>query len=301
MIPGMVWMAAAGVVWASEGGGSAVATRVPVEARAWLDGAVTPSGGRLAVQVEADAGVAVELAPPVAEGLTFTMGGPPRVEQIAGREVRTVTWAFAGPAGHYEVKPGGGTYSGAMSGEIAVSPIFVDMGVDPVRPQEISDIAEPSRVWTIPWGTLAIVGGVGALAVGGTALAFRRKPAATSDVPVDPPDVVALRAWDAVRRDSALDPHAKALELSRIFREYAEEVLRFPATAWTTTESLDYLASLPHLAQGNVPRAKRMLRATDRVKYAEAATTHELLDEWDADLRAFVAATRPRGWEEVKR
>ncbi len=272
-----------------------------LKGRAWLEAAPSASGGRLAVQVEYPRGKEVVVEPPVAEGLTFETAGPPRREAIGDRWVETTVWSFQGDGGHYEVRPGSVRASDALGPSIPISSLFVDLGVEPVRPAEIADIEEPARLWSVPWRGLAVAGGLSAAsaAVGGWYLR-RRRPAPIA-VAVEPPDVIALRAWDSVRSSPALDAHAKALELSRIFREYAEEVLRFPATAWTTTESLAYLTSLPHLAAGNVPRAKRMLRATDRVKYAEVETSEEWLEEWDADLRAFVASTRPRGWDEVQR
>jgi hypothetical protein len=268
--------------------------------RAWLDGSPRDGAGRLVVQAELPDGVEIEVQPPSAEGLTFDPVGEPREEHFGGRSVQTRTWAFHGQNAHYEIHPGALRLPGA-SAPVTAPSIFLDLGVEPIRPGEIADIEDPSRVWSVPWTLLGVVGGVLALVGGGVAFAFRRPPAAVAQPMVEAPDVRALRAWEAVRRDATLDSHARAVELSRIFREYAEEVLRFPATAWTTSESLEYLASLVHLPQGNVPRAKRLLRATDRVKYAEASMGAELIEEGDADLRAFIEATRPRAWQEGAR
>ena len=89
----------------------------------------------------------------------------------------------------------------------------------------------------------------------------------------------------------------KAKALSSIFRDYAEAVLSFPASAWTTTEILEKMRSMSHLAEGNVPRARRLLRATDKVKYAEHRPGEDFFEDLDADLRAFVGSTRPHAWK----
>ena len=106
---------------------------------------------------------------------------------------------------------------------------------------------------------------------------------------------VALEAWDRIRGDAALQVEQKATALAELFRVYVEGVLGFEATARTTREILDHLGSLTHLPEGNVHRAKRILRATDLVRFAEdrPRTPEEWLADLDADLRGFVDATRP--------
>jgi hypothetical protein len=42
---------------------------------------------------------------------------------------------------------------------------------------------------------------------------------------------------------------------------------------------------------------RRILRATDKVKYAESRPSPEFFEELDSDLRAFIDATRPRTLE----
>jgi hypothetical protein len=116
--------------------------------------------------------------------------------------------------------------------------------------------------------------------------------------PAVPPDVACLRAWDAVRRDTTLSIDEKAAALSVLFRAYVEDVLGFEATARTTSEILEHLRGLTHLPEGNVTRAQRVLRATDRVKFAEHRPAEDWLAELDADLRAFVHSTRPSVWRD---
>jgi hypothetical protein len=195
----------------------------------------------------------------------------------------------------YEIPPLTAVWTGP-DGTTAVGrsvPLWVDLGVEPPRSGEPADIVEPATDGLMGWFVAAALLAA-TLAVGAAlwrAVRPRHVPVAP---PADPPDVVALRAWEAVRSDPLLDPHRKALALSRLFREYVEAVLAFPATAFTTTQSVDHLKSLPHLPDPNVPRARRLLMATDRVKYAEARVTGALFDELDRDLRGFVGDTRPR-------
>ncbi|HMV70485.1 MAG TPA: hypothetical protein PKA64_26830 [Myxococcota bacterium] len=128
----------------------------------------------------------------------------------------------------------------------------------------------------------------------------RRRPARPAPVIVAPPEaphLAALRRWEAVRADPSLDDHARALALSEIFRDYVEATLSFAARALSTTEILRHLEQLTFLPRENLPRAKRLLRATDRVKYADDQPGTDLFEELDSDLRAFVESTRPKSWD----
>jgi hypothetical protein len=271
----------------------------PVTVSMWIDGQVTSGGGALVVQTSFDRDG--ELSPPVptAQNLTFEPDGPPVVEQVASHQVVRQRYVFRGKQGSHEIPPLIATWTGpdGQEEQAETAPVWVDMGVDAPDVGELVDIVEPPTVWTIPWVPLAAVAGTGLLFVGGVAFAFTR-PRREREVVVVPeaPDIVAIRAWEAVRSDEAMAPEEKAEALSRIFREYVESVLAFEATAWTTTEILGRLAGMGHLPEGNVPRAKRLLRATDRVKFAEATPESELFDDLDADLRAFVGTTRPTAW-----
>ena len=262
----------------------------------------TEAGSTLVVQTRFDPGGEVTLPQPPADpasAMTFEPVGEPGRERIGGHEVVTQRWKWSATKGNYEIPALTAHWKGPESeADAASSPLFVDVDSEPLgREGDLADIEEPARVWTIPWRGIALAGGVGALLLGGVALAFRtggrRGPVY---IPPEPPDVVALRQWDAVRADPLLDDHQKAVQISRIFRVYAEVVLGFPATAYTTSEILARMVDLPHLPDGNVPRAKRLLRATDRVKFAGEAARTDLFDELDADLRTFIGSTRPHSW-----
>lgn len=274
-----------------------------VEVRSWLEGEVNAKGGTLVVQTVYEPGGEVDLPRPDVEGLTFEASDDPMVEQVGTREVLTQRYRFSGTKGMYEIGPLVATWHGGEEPVSAgSSPLFVDISVDAPREAEPADIVEPAAMIAIPWGFI----GAGALGVavlgGGVWVAFgltRRRE--VPEAPPEPPDVICMRAWEVIRADPRLDDYAKAEHLSRIYRIYTEAVLAFPATAWTTTEILTHLRSLTHMPEGNVPRAKRLLRATDRVKYADHRPEHDFFDDLDADLRAFVASTRPQRWDGEER
>ncbi len=270
-----------------------------VVVRAFLDGAPGAAGGSLILQTEYDLAGEIEIPTPAVEGLEFLPVGDPVVEAMGEREVVSQKYAFSGSKGSYVIEAMTATWRGPEGDVLgASSPLFVDLGVEPPgRDGEVFDIQNPSRVWVLPWGPVCAVGGVGLFMFGGIVLAFRKDWSRSSkQTPPEPPDLVAIRRWEAVRGDSARDDFQKAQALSRIFRDYAEAVLSFPASAWTTTEILARLRGMAHLVEGNVPRARRLLRATDRVKYAEQQPGRDFFEDLDADLRAFVGSTRPHAW-----
>jgi hypothetical protein len=269
----------------------------PIELRVFL-GPPKPGGGTLVVQAEYAADGQVRLPDPEVDRLRFEPDGEPLAEQVGDRSVLTQRYVFRGPAGSYEIPPLVATWTReGESFEASSRSVFVDLDTKPPREGELADIVEPPAVWRVPWGPVLLVG---ALFAAGLLIAFR--PRRARELPPelpDPPDVVALAAWDAVRQDPALTIDDKAREVARIFREYVEAVLGFEASSRTTSELLAHLQSLQHLPEGNVPRARRVLRAADRVKYAEDRPRTDVagwLSELDADLRAFVESTRPSSW-----
>lgn len=278
-----------------------VAEGPPIELRVALDGAPRKGGGALVVQAEYDADGTVSMPEPVADGLTFEADGPPRTERIGDRAVVTQRYVFRGTSGSYEIPPLVAQWQGADPAPVDASStsVFVDIDAKAPTEGELVDIVEPPPVRRIPW---LAAGGIAALFAGGLWLAFRpRRVRELPKAPPVPPDVAALRAWDAVRNDPSVPIEEKAKRLAALFRVYVEAVLGFEATSRTTTEIVDHLQGLVHLPEGNVPRARRILRATDRVKFAEERPAGEWLEELDADLRAFVDSTRPSAWKSPSR
>jgi len=265
----------------------------PVEVRAALEREPEGGGGVLVVRVEHDPDIDIDLPVPQASGLEFELLEAPDIEELGSANVITQRFRFSGSRGHYEIQPVTVSYPGPDGEPVTAQSdaIFLDLETDPVEVGEIEDIEDPAATGTsLPW----ILLGAG-LVAGGVVIAFwprRSRPTVTKRPPL-PPHLEALQAWEAVRADPSRTDEDKARELSVIFRRYVEAVMRVEATALTTSEILAYLQELRQLPQGNVPRAKRLLRATDRIKFAEERPSDELLDDLDADLRAFVEATRP--------
>lgn len=268
-----------------------------VEVRDWL-ASLSSAGGTIAFQVESVPDAQVHLPEPEVEGIEITPDGEPRIERIGDRSVETRFWKFKGESGHYIVPaPSVPWTRGTETGVAEGTALYFDLATDPLKVGDIGDIVEPEPVWTVPWSFVAGAVLIGGLVFAGLYIAFRSTKAVPVVKPPEAPDLVALRAWAGVRKDPSLSDFDKALALSRIFREYTEATLHFPATKNTTPETLEQLGDLPHLPEGNVTRAKRLLRATDRVKYADVAPGADVFDELDADLRAFIADTRPSSWE----
>jgi hypothetical protein len=268
----------------------------------FLEGEPKAGGGALVVQASFDPEGQLQPPLPVAEGLTFEPDGGPQLERVGTHQVIRQRYVFRGSKGAYEIPPLIATWTGPDGAEAQAETraVWVDLGVEAPEVGELADIVEPSPIWTIPWGPILAVGGAGLLLVGGVVFAFARPRASGAALtPREPPDVRVIHAWEAVRADASLDDEAKAEALSRLFREYTEEVLAFSATAWTTTEILAKLKTMVQLPEGNVPRAKRLLRATDRIKFADAKAGQDLFEELDSDLRAFVGSTLPAAWKEV--
>lgn len=269
----------------------------PVRVRVMLDGEPRPGGGDLVVQIDYDDDGAISVSELSAQGLSFTANGSPSLEDLGARDVVTQRYVYQGSSGHYEIRPLAVRWTPADGGEpveATSTPVFLDIEADPLTGGDLADIEEPSAIWDIPWLPVLTVGGVFVL---GMAVAFwpRRRQEEEVEAPL-PPHEAALAAWEAVRWDAALSDEDKARELSVIFRDYTEAALGFEASAWTTSEILRQLRAMTRLPEGNVPRAKRMLRATDRIKFAEERPTEELIEELDADLRAYVSDTRPAVW-----
>lgn len=260
------------------------------EVRSWIDD-VSAVGGTLTGQVVAPTSDDLQLASPESQGLTFEALGDPRLEQAGSSTIVTQQWSFSGEKGNYRIDGPAVLFE---DGERLVAPsLFVDMGVEAPSEGTLADIDDPTQVDPFPAVAVAVGSGVALLFFSGVWFAMRSRP---TEVPktVLSPDIIALRAWDKVQRDTTLNDHERALAISDIFRTYAESVLAFPATAWTSTEILRYLEGLQHLSAANLPRAKGLLRATDRVKFADEAATAELFERLGADLEAFVQSTRPR-------
>jgi hypothetical protein len=105
---------------------------------------------------------------------------------------------------------------------------------------------------------------------------------------------VARRAWDEARR-AGLDDHALALRLSNVLRTYFDDAIGFPASARTTREILVHLEGVLDAAHRG--RARHILDATDRLKFAREGGGAGFFEALDDDFAAVLEATRPRAEE----
>jgi hypothetical protein len=250
------------------------------------------------VQVVQADGVELSVGEPAAEGLEAALEEE-RTEPFDGWSLTTRRYALRGSPGSYVVSVGGASalHPDGRQEQLEVPPAFVDIGVDgPMAELEGLAMPVPPEPPTWPWVLAA--GVLIGLLIATLIWWWRRRKRATQRVLAEPPHVSALLAWQVVLEDRALSDHARALQLSEVFRRYLEAVHPMAATALTTREICDVI-----YAQGLVPgalldRARRILSATDLLKFARQGGGVEFFHELDRDFQAYVAATRP-GWSAV--
>lgn len=224
---------------------------------------------------------------PEIEGLSST---PVDARSVDGERAATLqTWELRGEPGSHVIPGFQVTFTGEDGSErvVETAALFADIGA-PGPSSELAGMAlapvpEPMPSW--PFVVMA-----GLLVMGAGGLWWRRRTAAAAPPPPPiPPDVLALRAWEGLQADAALDDHGRAVALSELFRRYLEAVLPVAATTATSREILEGLQLAPDLVQ----RTRRLLTATDLIKFARKGGGTDLFSELDGDLRAVIAATRP--------
>lgn len=258
-----------------------------------------PTGGpvTLTVQVALADGWSLELPDPVVEGLTVERVGEPHSRRLGDRDAQDLSFALTGEDGSYLIDIPEVVASGPAGESLPLDPepLFVDIGAAGPS-SEVTDFVSTPPPEPVPWAWIAC-GGVAALAGAGLALWAWRRRSPVLAPPPPPPDVATLAAWQQARdahRAGDLTDHALAVTLSSLFRDYLEAVLAFPAPARTTREILSYLRHHGLLTDSQRGRARAVLTATDRVKFAREGGGDDFFDALDADLRAVVDATRPR-------
>jgi hypothetical protein len=256
----------------------------------------TPQGQVLEVRVSSPADAKLTTTEPAVEALRFEKVGE-RTERVGDQVVTTRRYTVQGPPSSYVVEGLCATVEGSSDPPSCAPALYVDVGVKPDRSQMADILAPTPTTPPFPWAITAGVVLVGGGLMAGGLVLWRRRPAPLLEPLADePPDVLAIRRWESVRDDASLTDEERALALSEIFRAYLEATLDFPARSWTSTETLAHLERLDALPKINVPRAKRLLRATDRVKYAGARPGESFFVDLESDLHAFVEQTRPKRW-----
>jgi len=224
---------------------------------------------------------------PELEGLGSTLVD---AHSLDGERAAAVqVWELRGAPGSHVVPPLAITFtdSDGATRTLQSAALYADIGADgpssDLAPMALAPVPEPLPVWPFALAGLWVV------AAGAGLWWHRRRLDAAPAPPPRPPDELALLAWQALQADTSLDDHARAVGLSALFRRYLEAVLPVAATTATSREILDAL----DLAQSLQVRTRRLLTATDLIKFARKGGGDPLFTELDADLRAVIAATRP--------
>lgn len=221
-----------------------------------------------------DAGVSLRVHAPEGSTLAFTPAGP------VPTPVDNTTW---------EVQAEDGSYIVAVSDPAGVTTkLYVDVGVVGPTGGEMDGLANlpppPPSNWLY-----YTVAALSALATYAAVQYIRHRLKRPLPPPIpDPPHVIAHRAWSALRDRTDLDDATVARLISEIFRTWLDATESFPATKRTTREILDNLAST--LTAAELQSARRLLTATDLVKFAERSERANLFEQLDGD---FVALVRP--------
>jgi len=227
---------------------------------------------------------------PVSETLTTaerSVDGP----SVVGNRSRTVaTFELSGEDGSHVVvvPPVEATGPGDQTRTIEPPPVFVDIGK---APAPLSGLVGPEAIpeeagWS-PWVVAGAVGS-GLLALGLAAWLVVRARRRPTPLP-DPADVVARAAWQAARQNIS-DDHALALALSQIFRQFLQEVTGFPMLARTTREIVRQLEQEELVAAAMRQQARRVLDATDRLKFAREGGGEDFFHALEIDFLAVVDA-----------
>lgn len=271
--------------------GAALAATVELRA----DGPATVSNGRAerAVIVEgvwtSGASAPTTLPTPTSDGRDDTWRSESlRREQAGGRVRLTQRHVLAGAPGPRIVEPV------CTDASTCSDALYLDLGPTP-PPAGMQDILEPAPPPApLPWGWIA-AGMVGVVTLAGAAWLWRRRRSAPKPEapPPEPAHILAWRLWQALRADTSLDDEARALALSELFRDYVAACLAIPARSLSTSEVLEALRARPALRPAHLQSAERLLRATDRVKYADDRPGADRFAVFDDDLRTFIDATKP--------
>lgn len=235
-----------------------------------------PAAGVWMSEKKAASGAAVVLHAPAG---STVVGSNELVVEAKGED----SWALTGEDGSYIVTV-------AEPGSTTPTRLFLDIGVDGPTGGPMDDLQAPPPppppMW--PWvlaGTVVVAG-----TAAGAIWAIRRLTPPPPPPRALAPHEAAIRAWNALRERTDLDAPGTASEMSIIFRTWLDAAWGFPATQRTRREILDNLAGM--LTAAELDSARRLLSATDLVKFAERSEHANLFEQLDQDFRTLVKPVR---------
>lgn len=265
----------------------------PVDVQLAVGSATIDSGAEVDISVTVYTSAGWSVAPgelQVSEGLDVTPGPVDGPAQVGDRQQTIHHFTATGPDGSYVIAmaPVDAAGPADQTRTLEPPPVFVDIGVNTFATDQLAELSAPPPpssgppwVW-IAGGTLA---GIGLLT--GAVVLYRRRRAAPA--PPRPAHVRAREAWAAARAEG-LDDHALAVELSRILREFLQDVTGYPATARTTREILQHAEHDNLLGSALRLRAAAVLDATDRLKFAREGGGDGFFERLTLDFEAVVTA-----------
>ena len=237
---------------------------LPPAAAVWVESRKVDAGAPARLHAPANTAL------PTVEGLTFTL--------VSTGDDGSAVWEVTGSKGSYVLDVPG-------PGDKPV-PVYVDIGVDGPTGGTMADLASPPPVTPPIWPyLLAAALGLATIVLAGIA-AWKRWRPIPPPAPLERPEVIALREWNALRSRSDLVPADLALELSAVYRRYLDATCVWPATSRTTREILDNLAA--QLTATELDCARRLLSAMDLVKFADREAQVSLFEQLDLDFRRLV-------------
>jgi len=220
-----------------------------------------------------------------------------REEGDGARRWRVRRFALSGQNGSYFLPAASLRFQGPEGAyrDVPAAAVDFDIGVDGPS-SDLAGLLSPPAEDPVRWKIWVLIGlGLIAKAIFSWWVwkrwkRWRARP--SPPVPLPAPDVEALAAWEELQADPTLNDHARALGLSRIFRRYLERSLEgVLASTWTQREILQALKG-KELDQALLARSKKVLSATDALKFARRGGGQAFFDELDKDLRRVIEQTR---------
>lgn len=216
------------------------------------------------------------------------------VEDIPVGEQAVFRYGLSGAEGSYILEPQSFVFTGPEGQEVEreSTRLFVDIGTAGPS-SELEGLFELPPAPESPWPRRLKALSAGLVALALLALWWRRRPdQEPTALPLVPADQEALDAWEQAYTKQGLDDHARALLLSQIYRRYLERVFELPASAFTSAEVLRSIKA--DLSEDQWGQSRRLLNATDRIKYARRGGGSALFEALDRDFRDLIATTRWR-------